>query len=79
MKLGKAIGAAIVDHTQQEQESLPIPQLSATAVSLTTESEMIQQSLNVYSVAVPTSTSSEYVKWRQQQSCKLLRDNKGRL
>ena len=79
MELGKAIGAAIVYHTQQEKESLLTPQSPATAVSLTTESEMIQQSLNVYSTAVPTSTSSEHVKWRQQKLCKLLRDNKGRL
>ena len=75
--MGQAIGAAIDDHTQQE--SLLTPQLPATAVSLTTESEMMQQSLNVYSVAVPTSTSSERVKWRQQQLSKLLRDTKGRL
>ena len=77
MELGQAIGAAIVDHTQQE--SLLTPQLPATAVSLTTESEMMQQSLNIYSVAVPTSTSSERVKWRQQQLSQLLRDTKGRL
>ena len=77
MELGQVIGAAIVDHTQQE--SLLTPQLPATAVSLTTESEMMQQSLNVYSVAVPTSTSSERVKWRQQQLSQLLRDTKGRL
>ena len=77
MEFGQAIGAAIVDHTQQE--SLLTPQLPATAVSLTTESEMMQQSLNVYSVAVPTTTSSERVKWRQQQLSQLLRDTKGRL
>ena len=65
MELGQAIGIAIVDHTQQE--SLLTPQLPVTVISLTTESEMTQQSLNVYSVAVPTSTSSEHVKWRQQQ------------
>ena len=40
---------------------------------------MMQQSLNVYSIAVPKSTSSEYVKWRQQQLSKLLRDTKGQL
>ena len=64
-KLGQAIGADVIDHAQQE--SLPSQQSSSTDTSLSAESEVIQQlpeGLNVFGVSVPTSTSSEHVKWR---------------
>ena len=68
MELGQAVGAAVVDHTQQE--SLQTQQLPDTVVSLPAESEVIQQlpkNMNVSSVAIGTGKSSERVKWRQQQ------------
>ena len=66
--MGQATGAAIVDHTKQD--SLLTPQSPATAANLSVECEVMQQSpevLNVFSVTTSTCTSSEYVKWRQQQ------------
>ena len=79
-KLGQATGAAIVDHTKQE--SLPTPQSPATATNLSVECEVMKQSpevLNVFSVTTSTCTSSEHVKWRQQQLGKVLRGTKGQL
>ena len=79
-ELGQAIGADVIDHAQQE--SLPSQQSSSTDTSLSLESEVIQQlpeGLNVFGVSVPTSTSSEHVKWRQCQLGNLLRNTKGQL
>ena len=80
MELGQAIGADVIDHAQQE--SLPTQQSSSTDTGLSAESEVIQQlpeGLNVFGVSVPTSTSSEHVKWRQCQLGNLLRSTKGQL
>ena len=80
MELGQAVGAAVVDHTQQE--SLQTQQLPDNVVSLPAESEVIQQLpkiLNVSSVAIGTGKSSECVKWRQQQLGNLLRSTERQL
>ena len=81
MELGQAIGADVIDYAQQE--SLPTQQSSSTDTSLSAcRSEVIQQlpeGLNVFGVSVPTSTSSEHVKWRQCQLGNLLRNTKGQL
>ena len=72
LKLGQATGAATVDHTTQE--SLLIPQSPATAANLSVECQVMQQSpevLNVVGVTTSTCTSSECVKWRQQQLGKI--------
>ena len=79
-EVGQAIGADVIDHAQQE--SLPTQQSSSTDTGLSAESEVIQQlpeGLNVFSVSVPTSTSSEHVKWRQCQLDNLLRSTKEQL
>ena len=70
MEFGPSHWSSKKDSTQQQ--SLLTPRSPATAVNLTKESEMMRQSLNVFSVTVPTSSSSERVKWRQQQLSELL-------
>ena len=80
MEFGQAIGADVIDHAQQE--SLPTQQSSSTDTGLSAESEVIQQlpeGWNVFDVSVPTSASSEHVKWRQCQLGNLLRNTKGQL